>query len=226
MTTAAARPPRLVVGLGNPGTEYSETRHNAGFWFCERLADQLGARLSHESRFHGLVANARDAGIMLLMPQTFMNRSGQAIGALARFYRIEPAEILLVHDELDVPPGQLRLKFGGGLGGHNGLKDTSAHLNTNDYWRLRIGIGHPGDRNEVVNYVLKPARREEQTLIDEAIDRALLAWPILARGDWTAATQRLNARPAPPKPSKPPKAPRPVADTRGAPDNSKDETQS
>ncbi|AWI75707.1 aminoacyl-tRNA hydrolase [Parazoarcus communis] len=226
MTTAAARPPRLVVGLGNPGTEYSETRHNAGFWFCERLADQLGARFSHESRFHGLVANARDAGIMLLMPQTFMNRSGQAIGALARFYRIEPAEILLVHDELDVPPGQLRLKFGGGLGGHNGLKDTSAHLNTNDYWRLRIGIGHPGDRNEVVNYVLKPARREEQTLIDEAIDRALLAWPILARGDWTAATQRLNARPAPPKPSKPPKAPRPVADTRGAPDNSKDETQS
>ena len=226
MTTAAARPPRLVVGLGNPGTEYSETRHNAGFWFCERLADQLGARFSHESRFHGLVANARDAGIMLLMPQTFMNRSGQAIGALARFYRIEPAEILLVHDELDVPPGQLRLKFGGGLGGHNGLTDTSAHLNTNDYWRLRIGIGHPGDRNEVVNYVLKPARREEQTLIDEAIDRALLAWPILARGDWTAATQRLNARPAPPKPPKPPKAPRPVADTRGAPDNSKDETQS
>ncbi|MDD2873563.1 MAG: aminoacyl-tRNA hydrolase [Azoarcus sp.] len=226
MTTAAARPPRLVVGLGNPGTEYSETRHNAGFWFCERLADQLGARFSHESRFYGLVANARDAGVMLLMPQTFMNRSGQAIGALARFYRIEPAEILLVHDELDVPPGQLRLKFGGGLGGHNGLKDTSAHLNTNDYWRLRIGIGHPGDRNEVVNYVLKPARREEQALIDEAIDRALLAWPVLARGDWTAATQRLNARPAQPKPPKPPKAPRPTAETRGAPDNTKDETQS
>lgn len=226
MTTAATRPPRLVVGLGNPGSEYSETRHNAGFWFCERLADQLGVRFSHESRFHGLVANARDAGIMLLMPQTFMNRSGQAVGALARFYRIEPAEILLVHDELDVPPGQLRLKFGGGLGGHNGLKDTSAHLNTNDYWRLRIGIGHPGDRNEVVNYVLKPARREEQSQIDEAIDRALVSWPILARGDWTAATQRLNARPAAPKPPKPPKAPRPVADTHGAPDNSKDETQS
>lgn len=226
MTTAANRPPRLVVGLGNPGNEYSETRHNAGFWFCERLAHQLGARFSHEPRFHGLVANARDAGIMLLMPQTFMNRSGQAIGALARFYRIEPAEILLVHDELDVPPGQLRLKFGGGLGGHNGLKDTSAHLNTNDYWRLRIGIGHPGDRNEVVNYVLKPARREEQTLIDEAVDRALLAWPMLARGDWTAATQRLNTRPAPPKPPKPPKAPRPAAESRVAPDNTKDETQS
>ena len=173
MSTAPARPPRLIVGLGNPGAEYSETRHNAGFWFCERLADTLGVRFSHESRFHGLVANAREAGMWLLMPQTFMNRSGQAIGALARFYRIEPAEILVVHDELDIPPGQLRLKFGGGLGGHNGLKDTSAHLGTNDYWRLRIGIGHPGDRNEVVNFVLKPARREEQQLIDEALDKAL-----------------------------------------------------
>ena len=199
--------PRLIVGLGNPGRDYEETRHNAGFWFCERLADQLGARFSHESRFHGLVANAREAGVWLLMPQTYMNRSGQAVGALARFYRIQPAEILVVHDELDIPPGQLRLKFGGGLGGHNGLKDTSAHLGTNDYWRLRIGIGHPGDRNEVVNYVLKPARREEQALIDESIDRALLAWPTLARGEWTAATTRLNTRPAAPKPTKTPQAP-------------------
>ena len=207
MSAAPPRPPRLVVGLGNPGAEYSETRHNAGFWFCERLAAELGARFAHESRFHGLVANARAAGVWLLMPQTYMNRSGQAIGALARFYRITPAEILVVRDELDVPPGQLRLKFGGGLGGHNGLKDTSAHLGTNDYWRLRIGIGHPGDRNEVVNYVLKPARREEQALIDESIDRALLAWPTLARGEWTAATTRLNTRPAAPKPTKTPKAP-------------------
>jgi PTH1 family peptidyl-tRNA hydrolase len=128
-----------------------------------------------------------------------MNRSGQAVGALARFYRIAPAEILVVHDELDIPPGQLRLKFGGGLGGHNGLKDSSAHLNTQDYWRLRIGIGHPGDRNEVVNYVLKPPRREEREQIDEALDRALLAWPLLARGDWEKATQRLNTRPKSPK---------------------------
>ena len=199
MSNAAARPPRLIVGLGNPGAEYSETRHNAGFWFCERLADQLGVRFSHESRFHGLVANAREAGMWLLMPQTFMNRSGQAIGALARFYRIEPAEILVVHDELDIPPGQLRLKFGGGLGGHNGLKDTSAHLGTNDYWRLRIGIGHPGDRNEVVNYVLKPPRKEEAGEIDAAIDRALLAWPLLAKNDFNAATQRINARPTDPE---------------------------
>ena len=211
MSTAPARPPRLIVGLGNPGAEYSETRHNAGFWFCERLADTLGVRFSHESRFHGLVANAREAGMWLLMPQTFMNRSGQAIGALARFYRIEPAEILVVHDELDIPPGQLRLKFGGGLGGHNGLKDTSAHLGTNDYWRLRIGIGHPGDRNEGVNFVLKPARREEQQAIDEAIDKALAIWPQLVRGELNAAATRLNARPPQPKPPKPPKAPAPAA---------------
>ena len=214
MSNAPARPPRLIVGLGNPGVEYAETRHNAGFWFCERLADTLGAHFSFESRFHGLVANAREAGMWLLMPQTFMNRSGQAIGALARFYRIEPAEILVVHDELDIPPGQLRLKFGGGLGGHNGLKDTSAHLGTNDYWRLRIGIGHPGDRNEVVNFVLKPARREEQQLIDEAIDKALAIWPQLVRGELNAAATKLNARPAqpkPPKPPKPPKAPKPSA---------------
>ncbi|NMG00190.1 aminoacyl-tRNA hydrolase [Aromatoleum toluolicum] len=205
----SAAAPRLIVGLGNPGAEYTETRHNAGFWFCERLADQLGVRFNHESRFHGLVANARDAGVWLLMPQTFMNRSGQAIGALARFYRIPPAEILVVHDELDVPPGQLRLKFGGGLGGHNGLKDTSAHLGTNDYWRLRIGIGHPGDRNEVVNFVLKTARREEQTLIDEAMERALATWPMIARGEWNAASTRINARPATPKPAIPKEEPRP-----------------
>lgn len=214
MSAAPSRPLRLVVGLGNPGAEYAETRHNAGFWFCERLADKLGVRFSHESRFHGLVANAREAGVWLLMPQTFMNRSGQAIGALARFYRIEPSEILVVHDELDIPPGQLRLKFGGGLGGHNGLKDTSAHLGTHDYWRLRIGIGHPGDRSEVVNFVLKPARREEQQQIDEAIDKALVAWPQLARGELNATATKLNARPAPPKP---PKAPRPPKDATPGP---------
>lgn len=204
-------PPRLIAGLGNPGAEYADTRHNAGFWFCERLAEQSGVRFSHEARFHGLVAKLPSSGTLLLMPQTFMNRSGQAIGALARFYRIPPAEILVVHDELDIPPGQLRLKFGGGLGGHNGLKDTSAHLGTHDYWRLRIGIGHPGDRNEVVNFVLKPARREEQQLIDEAIDKALAVWPQIQRGELNAAATRLNARPAPPKPPKSPKPPGPPA---------------
>jgi PTH1 family peptidyl-tRNA hydrolase len=191
--------PKLIVGLGNPGAEYAETRHNAGFWFCERLARELGTSFSKEARFHGLAANARNEGVWLLMPQTFMNRSGQSVAALARFYRIAPAEILVVHDELDIPPGQLRVKFGGGLGGHNGLKDITAHLGTQDFWRLRIGIGHPGDRNEVVNFVLKPPRREESTLIDESIDRALLAWPLIARADWNGATQRLNTRSAEPK---------------------------
>jgi peptidyl-tRNA hydrolase, PTH1 family len=205
----SSTPPRLIVGLGNPGADYTETRHNAGFWFCERLAAHLGVRFSHESRFHGFVANARDAGVWLLMPQTFMNRSGQSVGALMRFYRIPAAEVLVVHDELDIPPGQLRLKFGGGLGGHNGLKDITAHGGTQDFWRLRVGIGHPGDRNEVINYVLKPPRREERELIDEAVDRALGAWPLLAHGNWNAATTRLNSRaPAPkaPKPKDEPKS--------------------
>jgi PTH1 family peptidyl-tRNA hydrolase len=186
--------PRLIVGLGNPGADYSETRHNAGFWLCERLADQLGAAFSNESRFHGRVANARTAGVWLLMPQTYMNRSGQSVGALARFHRIPPAEILVLHDELDIPPGQLRLKFGGGLGGHNGLKDIAAHMGTQDFWRLRIGIGHPCDRNEVVNFVLKPPRKEERTEIDSSLDRALVLWPWIAKGDWNAAMQRANQR--------------------------------
>ncbi|HQR03881.1 MAG: aminoacyl-tRNA hydrolase [Proteobacteria bacterium] len=190
---------RLVVGLGNPGAEYTETRHNAGFWFCERLAQELGISFSNESRFHGWTASARRLGqeaLWLLMPATFMNRSGQAVQALAHFYRILPNEILVVHDELDLPPGQMRLKFGGGAGGHNGLKDITARLGTQDYWRLRLGIGHPGDRNEVVSYVLKPARKEEQADIDAALDRALLAWPGIARGDMDAATRKINTKPA------------------------------
>ncbi|HEX8979689.1 MAG TPA: aminoacyl-tRNA hydrolase [Parasulfuritortus sp.] len=187
--------PRLVVGLGNPGAEYTETRHNAGFWFCERLAQRLGVALARESRFHGLAGFARDAGVWLLLPQTFMNRSGQSVGALARFHKIAPAEILVVHDELDIPPGQLRLKFGGGLGGHNGLKDITAHLGSQDYWRLRIGIGHPGDRNEVVSYVLKPPRKEEWQEIDAAIERALDLWPRIAGADWNSAMQLANAKP-------------------------------
>ena len=192
---------RLVVGLGNPGPEYAETRHNAGFWFCERLARELGASFSRESRYHGLVAKLRIAGadLWLLMPQTFMNRSGQSVQALARFFRVAPAEMLVVHDELDLPPGQMRLKFGGGLGGHNGLKDITSHLGTQDYWRLRIGIGHPGDRDLVTDYVLKRARREEQDEIDAALDRALLAWPLLSKAEFNAATQRINSKPPAPK---------------------------
>ena len=190
--------PRLIVGLGNPGRDYEETRHNAGFWFCARLAQTWGGSLAKESRFHGIVGKS-SRNVWMLLPQTFMNRSGQAVGALARFHRIEPAEILVVHDELDIPPGQLRLKFGGGMGGHNGLKDITSHLGTQDYWRLRIGIGHPGDRNEVVNYVLKPPRRDEQADIDIAIERALDLMPLIEKDDWNAAIQRANTKPASPK---------------------------
>jgi PTH1 family peptidyl-tRNA hydrolase len=190
--------PRLIVGLGNPGRDYEETRHNAGFWFCARLAQDWGVALAHESRFHGIVGRS-PKNVWMLLPQTFMNRSGQAVGALARFHRIAPAEILVVHDELDISPGQLRLKFGGGMSGHNGLKDIASHLGTQDYWRLRIGIGHPGDRNEVVNYVLKPPRREEQAEIDAAIERAIGLMPLIENGEWNAATQRANTKVAPPK---------------------------
>ncbi len=195
-----SQPPRLVVGLGNPGGEYAGTRHNAGFWLAELIARELGVELRRESRFHGFVGHAREAGLWILMPQTYMNRSGQSALALANFYRILPDRILVLHDELDIPPGQLRLKFGGGLGGHNGLKDIVAHLGTQDFWRLRIGIGHPGDRDEVVNYVLKPARAEEQTEIDRSLTRALELWPLIARGEWERAIQRANTRPASPAP--------------------------
>jgi PTH1 family peptidyl-tRNA hydrolase len=196
MATAGNPPvaPRLIVGLGNPGPDYLETRHNAGFWFCAGLAQDWRCDLASESRFHGIVGKA-SGNRWILLPQTFMNRSGQAVGALARFHRIAPAEILVVHDELDIPPGQLRLKFGGGAGGHNGLKDITAHLGTPDYWRLRIGIGHPGDRHEVANYVLKPPRKEEQADIDDAITRALKLMPLIDKADWNAAIKEANTKP-------------------------------
>jgi len=188
--------PRLIVGLGNPGAEHTATRHNAGFWLAERIAGRLKLSLARESRFHGLTAHARSEDLWLLLPQTFMNRSGVAVASLSRFYRIAPEQILVLHDELDLPPGALRLKFGGGLGGHNGLKDIAAHCATQDFWRLRLGIGHPGERNEVINYVLKPPRKEERELIDAALDRVLMAWPLLEAGDYPAAMQKLHTHPA------------------------------
>ena len=184
--------PRLIVGLGNPGNEYEDNRHNLGFWFVDRLARDLKVPLVAQGKFFGRVA--RDGDRWLLQPTTFMNHSGQAVAALARFYKIAAQEILVVHDELDLPPGAIRVKQGGGNGGHNGLKDIQAHLATPDFWRLRLGIGHPGERTEVINYVLKAPRREEQELIDRAIDRCLLAWPKLAAGDYEAAQRLLHPK--------------------------------
>ena len=196
---------KLIVGLGNPGKEYAATRHNAGFWWVERLAAELKLTLKAEARFHGRCARyvhpvhavhtgQGDGELWLLNPQTYMNDSGKAVAALCRFYKIQPEQILVVHDELDLPPGTSRLKLGGGLGGHNGLKDIAARLATKDFWRLRIGIGHPGDKNEVVDYVLHPPRKEEAPLIDEAIHRSLEVWPLIAQGNCQAAMLKLHTR--------------------------------
>jgi PTH1 family peptidyl-tRNA hydrolase len=185
-------PPRLIVGLGNPGGQYQDNRHNVGFWFVDQLAVRLQSPLTAQGKFLGRVAR-RDE-LWLLQPMTFMNLSGQAVAALARFYKIAADETLVVHDDLDLEPGSIRLKQGGGNGGHNGLKDIQARLATPDFWRLRLGIGHPGERAEVINYVLKAPRREEQELIDRALDRCLLAWPDLAVGDYAAAQRQLHVK--------------------------------
>ena len=184
--------PRLIVGLGNPGAEYEDNRHNLGFWFVDALARDLRVSLAPQGKFHGHVGRCGD--LWLLKPSTYMNRSGQAVVALAHFYKILPDEILVIHDELDLPPGGVKLKQGGGNGGHNGLKDIQAHLSVPDFWRLRVGIGHPGDRNEVVNYVLKAPRKEEQALIDDTLTRCLNAWPKLADGDYAAAQRALHVK--------------------------------
>ncbi len=198
---------RLIVGLGNPGREYAQTRHNAGFWWIERLAGTLPASFCTESKFHSQVAALRGgdgADLRLAMPQTFMNRSGLAVAALANFYRIAAGELLVAHDELDLKPGVVKLKQGGGNAGHNGLKDIAAALGSGDFWRLRIGIGHPRDgalsEQEVADYVLHPPRGEERALIDDAMVRALAVWPWLARGDTERAMHELHTVPPPPLP--------------------------
>ncbi len=201
-----ATPIRLVAGLGNPGREYSRTRHNAGFWFADELAATLGASFAAESKFAGDVAKAGD--IRIVKPTTFMNLSGRSVAALARFFAIAPDAILVVHDELDLKPGEAKMKFGGGHAGHNGLRDIQAQLGSSDFWRLRLGIGHPRDselsQQEVVDYVLKPPRAEEAPAIDDAIRRALAAWPALAAGDMERATMTLHTRDKP-APKDPPK---------------------
>ncbi|MCM8595007.1 aminoacyl-tRNA hydrolase [Accumulibacter sp.] len=184
--------PRLIVGLGNPGRDYEDHRHNVGYWFVDQLAQQLRVTLTAQGKFFGRLARAGD--LWLLQPTTYMNLSGQAVAALARFYRIGPDETLVVHDDLDLPPGGIRLKQGGGNGGHNGLRDIQARLATPDFWRLRLGIGHPGDREAVIRHVLQAPRRDERELIERALDRCLLAWPALAAGDYAAAQRQLHVK--------------------------------
>ncbi len=207
---------RLFVGLGNPGTEYAATRHNAGFWWIDALASQLGAQLVPERGYQALVARVnRPAGpIWLLQPMTFMNRSGVSVAALSRFFKIEPAQVLVVHDELDLQPGQAKLKFGGSAAGHNGLKDIHAMLGTQDFWRLRLGIGHPGVKAEVVNYVLKKPSAEHRDAIDKASEQSLKALDALLAGEMDAALAVVHAgvqRPKPPRVEKPEAKPLPDA---------------
>ena len=187
---------RLIAGLGNPGAEYEHTRHNAGFWVVEQLAKREGISLSPDKKFHGLTGKGRIGGeeVHLLLPMTFMNKSGLSVGALASFYRITPAEILVVHDELDLPPGTARFKTGGGHGGQNGLRDIISSLGNNkDFHRLRIGIGHPGDKNRVTGHVLGRASKAEQQSIDAVIDEALYVLPDAIRGDMAKAMNRLHS---------------------------------
>ena len=197
---------KLIVGLGNPGTEYEGTRHNVGFWWVDAIARDLKVSLQPDRAYHGLVARTTVQGqpLWLLEPQTFMNVSGKSVAALARFFKIEPAQILVVHDELDLPPGEAKLKQGGGHAGHNGLRDIHAQLGTDQYWRLRIGIGHPGIKSEVANWVLRKPAPDHRNAIEDCIVRTTRALPSLLAGDMARATQLVHtAKPPRPKPPRP-----------------------
>ena len=200
---------RLIVGLGNPGAEYEATRHNAGFWWVDALAREWGATLVPERSYQALAARVNrpeaDGPVWLLEPMTFMNRSGFSVATLARFFKIDAKQVLVVHDELDLPPGQAKLKFGGSAAGHNGLKDIHGQLGTPEYWRLRLGVGHPGDRAEVVNWVLKKPSPDHREAIHKAIEQSLGAVKLMLAGDMDKALQKVHAQPARPKPPRPPK---------------------
>lgn len=201
---------KLFVGLGNPGPEYEATRHNAGFWWLDAVARELKVKLVMDKSYYGLVArtSVRGQTVWLLEPQTFMNLSGKSVAALARFFKIEPQEILVAHDELDIVPGEAKLKFGGSHAGHNGLRDIHAQLGTDDYWRLRLGVGHPGVKSEVINWVLKKPSLDHRIAIDQCIDRCLKALPHLLAGEMEKATMLIHTskppRPKPPRPEVPP----------------------
>ncbi len=205
---------KLLVGLGNPGNEYEDTRHNAGFWWIDAVARELKVSLVPERSYHGLVARTTVKGqtVWLLEPQTFMNLSGKSVAALARFFKIQPQEILVAHDELDISPGEAKLKLGGSHAGHNGLRDIHAQLGTADYWRLRLGVGHPGDKAEVVNWVLKKPMLEHRKAIDESIHRSVQALPLLLAGEMTKAMALIHtSKPPRPKPPRPAPVPKPVS---------------
>lgn len=198
---------KLFVGLGNPGPDYEATRHNAGFWWIDALARELKVNLVPERSYYGLAGRTSVNGqsVWLLQPQTFMNLSGKSVASLARFFKIQPEEILVVHDELDLPPGQVKLKRGGSHAGHNGLRDIHAQLGSPDYWRLRIGIGHPGEKSEVANWVLKKPAPDQRTLIEDSIAHSLKAHTAMLAGDMDKATLLVHTtkppRPKPPRPS-------------------------
>lgn len=192
---------KLFVGLGNPGPDYEATRHNAGFWWIDALARELKVHLTMDKGYHGMVARATLDGhtVWLLQPQTFMNLSGKSVSALARFFKITPQEILVAHDELDIAPGHVKLKFGGSHAGHNGLRDMHAQLGSGDYWRLRLGVGHPGDKSEVVNWVLKKPSLDHRIAIEQCIDRSLKALPAFLAGDMDKAMLQIHTN----KPARP-----------------------
>lgn len=207
---------KLFVGLGNPGPEYAYTRHNAGFWWTDALARECKITLAPERSYFGLAGRGTVHGhtIWILQPQTFMNLSGKSVAALARFFKIQPQEILVVHDELDFAPGQVKLKRGGSHGGHNGLRDIHAQLGSADYWRLRIGIGHPGSREAVTGWVLKKPPADQLQAIEGSLAHSLKAWPLLVQGQMDRATASIHTTEPPrPKPPRPPKAPAPPSAT-------------
>lgn len=188
---------RLIVGLGNPGPEYELTRHNAGFWLADHFADDLHVGFNLDKSFFAWVAKARHDGkpIIIAKPNTYMNKSGQSVGALARFFKFKAEEILVCHDELDLLPGAAKLKFGGGHAGHNGLKDIQAALGTPNFWRLRMGIGHPrsfGFEQPVVKFVLQPPRKNDMPALEDVINRSRIILPQLLAGEYDRATERLH----------------------------------
>ena len=186
---------QLIVGLGNIGPEYAHTRHNAGWWLLDELAATWGASFREDKKYYAEVAKANtpQGEVWLMKPSTYMNKSGQAVGALANFFKIPVSDLLVLHDELDIPPGHVRLKKGGGNGGHNGLKDIQAKMGSADFWRVRLGIGHPGDRNLVSGFVLNKPSRDDREAIDDAIWRTRCEINDILSGDMEAAMRVLHS---------------------------------